>query len=67
MEKVLDMAEAHLTNVKQEIERLYQQKEQIVADIENLNNYYNEGLKVVDFHREDAEDAEEVPPSKDTP
>ena len=65
MKELIDMTEAHLTNVKQEIERLTLQKEQIVTEIENLSNYLAQGLKVLDSHRADMQ--ETASPVKDTP
>tara|TARA_Y100001972_G_scaffold111768_1_gene144888 strand:- start:385 stop:582 length:198 start_codon:yes stop_codon:yes gene_type:complete len=65
MKELIDMTEAHLTNVKQEIERLSLQKEQIVTEIENLSNYLAQGLKVLDSHRADMQ--ETASPVKDTP
>ena len=65
MEELLDMTEAHLTNVKQEIERLSLQKEQISAEIERLGDYLEQGVKVLDSHR--AESQENASPVEDTP
>ena len=65
MEELLDMTEAHLTNVKQEIERLSLQKEQISAEIERLGDYLEQGVKVLDSHR--AESQENASSVEDTP
>jgi len=64
MKELIEMTEAHLANVKQEIERLSQQKEQIIVEIENLSSYLERGLQVLDSHR--AEMQERASPVKDT-
>ncbi len=65
MKELLDMTEAHLTNVRQEIERLSEQKEQITGEIERLTDYFEQGVKVLDSHR--AEAPQKASPVKDTP
>ena len=65
MKELLEMTEAHLTNVQQEIERLSLQKEQISNEIVRLNDYLEQGVKVLDSHRpESQENASSV---EDTP
>jgi len=65
MKELLEMTEAHLTNVQQEIERLSQQREQISNEIVRLSDYLEQGAKVLDSHR--AESQEEASPVEDTP
>lgn len=65
MKELLDMTEAHLTNVRQEIERLSEQKEQITGEIERLTDYFEQGVKVLDSHR--AESQENASSVEDTP
>lgn len=65
MKELIDMTEAHLTNVKTEIERLSLKKEEIVNEIQHLTNYLDEGLKVLDSYRVDTQ--ETASPVKDTP
>ena len=65
MKELLEMTEAHLTNVKQEIERLSLQREQISTEIERLNDYLEQGVKVLDSHR--AESQENASSVEDTP
>jgi|TARA_Y100000361_G_scaffold147114_1_gene158299 hypothetical protein len=65
MKELLEMTEAHLTNVQQEIERLSLQKEQISNEIVRLNDYLEQGVKVLDSHR--AESQENASSVEDTP
>ena len=65
MKELLDMTEAHLTNVQQEIERLSLQREQISNEIVRLNDYLEQGVKVLDSHR--AESQENASSVEDTP
>jgi|TARA_B100000073_G_C23434140_1_gene452554 hypothetical protein len=65
MKELLEMTEAHLTNVQQEIERLSLQKEQISNEIVRLNDYLEQGVKVLDSHR--AESQEKASSVEDTP
>lgn len=65
MKELLDMTEAHLINVRQEIERLSEQKEQITGEIERLTDYFEQGVKVLDSHR--AELQENASSVEDTP
>tara|TARA_Y100000356_G_scaffold25337_1_gene17836 strand:+ start:244 stop:441 length:198 start_codon:yes stop_codon:yes gene_type:complete len=65
MKELLEMTEAHLTNVKQEIERLSLQREQISTEIERLSDYLEQGVKVLDSHR--AESQENASSVEDTP
>ena len=65
MKELLDMTEAHLTNVKQEIERSSLQREQISDEIVRLNDYLEQGVKVLDSHR--AESQENASPVENTP
>ena len=65
MKELLDMTEAHLTNAKQEIERLSLQREQISDEIVRLNDYLEQGVKVLDSHR--AESQENASPVENTP
>lgn len=55
MKELLDMSEAHLMNVRQEIERLSEQKEQITGEIERLTDYFEQGVKVLDSHRTESQ------------
>lgn len=59
------MSEAHLTNVKQEIERLSQQKDQIITEIESLSEYFEQGVNVLDSYRVDTQ--EKASPVKNSP
>ena len=65
MRELLEMTEAHLTNVQQEIERLSLQREQISNEIVRLNDYLEQGVKVLDSHR--AESQENASSVEDTP
>lgn len=65
MKELFEMSEAHLINVKQEIEKLSLQKEQISTEIQRLSDYLEEGVKVLDSHR--AESQENASPVEDTP
>ena len=51
MKELFDMSQAHLNNVKQEIERLSQQRDQINTEIENLGKYLEEGVKVLEDYK----------------
>jgi len=63
MRELIDMSQAHLTNVKTEIERLEEQQEQISVQIASLKNYLEEGYKVLDTYR--AEEQEKASLVKD--
>ena len=65
MEELLSMTEAHLTNVKQEVEKLSKQKVAIDQEIERLNAYLERGQAVLDSHRAEAQ--QKASPVKDTP
>lgn len=65
MKELFDMTEAHLTNVKQEVVKLSQQKVAIDQEIEKLNAYLERGQAVLDSHR--AEALQKASPVKDTP
>ena len=42
--EIREMAEAHLRNVQQQIQDLERQKAQIDADIQNLSEYFQQGV-----------------------
>ncbi len=65
MEELLNMTEAHLANVKQEVAKLSQQKVAIDQEIEKLTAYLERGQAVLDSHR--AEAPQKASPVKDTP
>ena len=65
MEELLNMTEAHLANVKQEVAKLSQQKVAIDQEIEKLTAYLERGQAVLDSHR--AEATQKASPVKDTP
>ena len=65
MEELLNMTEAHLSNVKQEVAKLSQQKVAIDQEIEKLTAYLERGQAVLDSHR--AEAPQKASPVKDTP
>lgn len=65
MKELIDMSEAHLQNVKQEVERLSNQREKISSEIQRLTDYLEKGAKVLDSHR--AELQEDASPVEDTP
>ena len=65
MEELLDMTEAHLSNVKQEVAKLSQQKVAIDQEIEKLTAYLERGQAVLDSHRAEAQ--QKASPVKDTP
>lgn len=47
MQELIEMSQAHLTNVRNEIERLKVEQSKIQQEIEKLQNYLNESLKAV--------------------
>jgi hypothetical protein len=51
MKELLDMTEAHLSNVNQQIENLRTQKDQIEDEIDNLIEYLHKGVEILDSHR----------------
>tara|TARA_B100002019_G_C20767595_1_gene356025 strand:+ start:273 stop:470 length:198 start_codon:yes stop_codon:yes gene_type:complete len=65
MKEIIDMAQAHLTNVKKEIERLSQQREQLSTEIKRLSDYLEQGGELLDSHR--AELQENASSVEDTP
>lgn len=65
MEELLNMTEAHLSNVKQEVAKLSQQKVAIDQEIEKLTAYLERGQAVLDSHRAEAQ--QKASPVKDTP
>lgn len=65
MKDLIDMSEAHLQNVKQEIERLHNQSEKISSEIQRLTDYLEKGAKVLDSHR--AELQQNASPVENTP
>lgn len=65
MEELLNMTEAHLSNVKQEVAKLSQQKVAIDQEIEKLTAYLERGQAVLDSHRAEAQ--QKASPVRDTP
>ena len=58
MKELLDMSQSHLMNVKNEITKLANQKEQLDKEIERLTTYLEEGTKTLEKYRsETAESA----------
>ena len=54
MNKIVDMAEAHLLNVQREIQTLAQKKQDIEEEVERLTTYLNEGVGVVNEAKSEA-------------
>lgn len=65
MQELLIMSEAHLTNVRQQIERLNEQRDNINNEIEQLNKYFTEGVSILEKYR--SEIAERASTDQDTP
>lgn len=56
MKELLDMSQAHLDNVAQEIQRLEQQKHLLGAEIDKLNEYLIEGRSTLEKYREEGQE-----------
>jgi uncharacterized coiled-coil DUF342 family protein len=65
VQELLIMSEAHLTNVRQQIERLNEQRDNINNEIEQLNKYFTEGVSILEKYR--SEIAERASTDQDTP
>ena len=59
------MSETHLTNVRQQIDRLVEQRENLDNEIEQLNKYFTEGVSILEKYR--SEIAERASTDQDTP
>ncbi len=51
MKEILDMTEAHLTNVSQQIDTLRLQRDEIDNEINRLVDYLNKGAEILDSYR----------------
>lgn len=51
MEKIVQMAESHLQNVKRAINDLLSQKQTIEQEIDKLNQYLEEGIKEIEANK----------------
>lgn len=60
MASIVEMAEAHLTNVQREIQNLTQRKGEIEAEIDRLQTYLMEGASTL----EQAKSTQEVVPQR---
>ncbi len=61
MKEILDMTEAHLTNVSQQIDTLRLQRDEIDNEINRLVDYLNKGAEILDSYRtEEQENASSV-------
>ena len=49
MKELIEMSEAHLLNVKQQIE-------QLSAEVQRLTQYFEEGVKVLDSYRTESQE-----------
>ena len=49
MKELIEMSEAHLLNVKQQIE-------QLSAEVQRLTEYFEEGVKVLDSYRTESQE-----------
>ncbi len=49
MKELIDMSEAHLLNVKQQIE-------QLSAEVQRLTEYFEEGVQVLDSYRTESQE-----------
>jgi hypothetical protein len=56
---ITEMAQAHLVNIQQEINKLKQNKENIDQEINKLTQYLTEGVSVLSKESEKAELAED--------
>ena len=65
MIELINMSETHLTNVRQQIDRLIEQRENLDNEIEQLNKYFTEGVSILEKYR--SEIAERASTDQDTP
>lgn len=65
MIELINMSETHLTNVRQQIDRLVEQRENLDNEIEQLNKYFTEGVSILEKYR--SEIAERASTDQDTP
>ena len=56
MKELIDMSQAHLENVAQEIQRLEQQKQLLDVEIDKLNQYLKEGNLTLEKYREEGQE-----------
>jgi len=56
MKELIDMSQAHLDNVAQEIQRLEQQKQLLDVEIDKLNQYFKEGNLTLERYREEGQE-----------
>jgi len=58
MKELFDMSQSHLVNVKAEITKLVNQREQLDKEVQRLTTYLEEGTKTLEKYRsETAENA----------
>ena len=68
MATVLEMAEAHLLNVQREINSLKERRVSLDAEIDRLQSFFDEGVKVLTEAKNPVvNETSEAPPSRRAP
>ncbi len=60
MKELFEMSEAHLRNVRQEMDKLITQREQVDQELANLQQYLEHGIKTLEKYKSEVTDQEKA-------